>query len=389
MRSLWCLAFVTSVLSAQTQDIYISNANVQFGVEFNSTPFVYVAGADYLRASPTGDPAGVLFKTAWAYRLNSDVQEFIFNDGNGQATFLNAGPIGFATWNNVDNRGLIAANLSYLALSTGPSSGAVVARMQITNISNQPVTLNLFHLADIDDCGVNYGTNVATAGSTGHQYHTGSCGETADHFAAGADRWEAGSYTGTPAGNVDLYTRLEDSLLYNLANTPGSVGPFDIRGAFQWQDRVIRPGKSETYTIALTHNTTGQAYGFTHYGIARGGSLGLPELNSIGDAALGTTMTATVTNCPPNALSVLVMGFTKSNTPIADLFNYIGAPNYNFVLVANGLGSAQLPIAIPASSGLINVNLMGEGFVFDSTTTSTSGFPLTHTTGAHWVLGVY
>jgi hypothetical protein len=71
------------------------------------------------------------------------------------------------------------------------------------------------------------------------------------------------------------------------------------------------------------------------------------------------------------------------------LFNYIGAPNYNFVLVANGLGSAQLPIAIPASSGLINVNLMGEGFVFDSTTTSTSGFPLTHTAGAHWVLGVY
>ena len=119
MRSLLALVACMSALTAQTQDIYISNGNVQFGVEFNSSPFVYVANADFLRADPAGDPAGVLFKTAWAYRLNSDVQEFIFNDSNGQATFLNAGPIGFATWNNVDNRGLIAANLTYLALSTG------------------------------------------------------------------------------------------------------------------------------------------------------------------------------------------------------------------------------------------------------------------------------
>jgi hypothetical protein len=59
------------------------------------------------------------------------------------------------------------------------------------------------------------------------------------------------------------------------------------------------------------------------------------------------------------------------------------------VLVANGSGSVGLPIAIPNNPAFIGINLFGEGFVFDATTTSTSGFPLTHTTGAQWVLGVY
>jgi hypothetical protein len=382
-------ALPLSFLTAQGQDIFITNANVSFGVEFNATPFVYVATQDFFRADPAGDPLGLLFKTAWAYRLNADTREFIFNDGGGQAVFSNNGPVGTATWANVDGRGLISANAFYVALPTGANSGVVLCRMSISNISTSPVTLNLFHLADIDLCGAAYSSNIMTPGANGHQNVTGSCTETADHFAAGADRWEVGSYTGLPAGNVDLYTRFEDTALYNLANTAAPVGPFDMRGAYQWQDRVLQPGQTETYTITLAHETTGQAFGFDHYGSGRAGSLGVPQLTSAGDALLGTTMTPTVGNCPPGALVVLVLGFNRAQTTIGDLTMWIGAPSSNFVLVANGSGSVGLPIAIPNNPAFIGINLFGEGFVFDATTTSTSGFPLTHTTGAQWVLGVY
>ncbi|MCY2955878.1 MAG: hypothetical protein NT107_02450 [Planctomycetota bacterium] len=391
MRSLFvlgCVVFPCPVLVAQAQDIYLTNGNVQCGIEFNSTPLVYAATGDVLRADPAGDPAGVLFKTAWAYRLNNDTREFIFNDGGGQASYINAGPVGFATWANVDSRGLISALAFYQAISTGPTSGALVCRMQITNISAQPVILSLFHLSDIDDCGAAYLSNISTGGSTGHQFHTGSCGETADQFAAGADRWEAGSYTNVPVGNVDLYTRLEDTVLYDLANTQGSVGPYDIRSAFQWINRPIQPGQSETYTIELDHNRSGRAFGFDRFGTGRAGAFGVPLLSSIGDAQLGTTVTPTVSNCPAFSLVVMELGFTRTATPIADLFNYVGGGS-NFVTVSNAAGVASLPISIPNIAGFNGINMFGEGFVFDVTTTSTSGISLTHTVGGQWVFGSY
>ena len=392
MRSLQALALTAlplQLLTAQGQDIFITNANVSFGVEFNATPFVYVATQDFFRADPAGDPLGLLFKTAWAYRLNNDTREFIFNDGGGQAVFTNTGPIGIGTWANVDNRGLISASVLYIALSTGANSGVVVGRMSITNISAQPVTLNLFHLADIDLCGAAYSSNIMTPGANGHQAVTGSCAETADHFAAAFDRWEVGSYTGVPAGNVDLYTRLEDTALYNLANTPSNVGPFDMRGAYQWQDRVLVPGQTETYTIAIGHEVVSCAYGFDHFGTGRGGALGVPSLDSPGFAALGTTVTPTLSNCPAGALAVMVIGFTRAAVAIGDLTMWVGSPSSNFFLVVGAGGSVGLPIAIPNNTAFCGVNLIGEGFVFDATTTSTSGFPITHTPGAQWVVGSY
>lgn len=392
MRSVPRLVLVASlaaVAAAQSQDIYITNANVSFGVEFNTTAVVYSATADWFKADPAGDPAGVLFKTAWAYRLDNDTREYVINDGNNQATFLSVGAVGIGTWADVDARGKISATVTYLALPTAANAGVVVARMQITNISAAPVTLNLFHLADVDDCGASWTTNYATPGNNGHQIFSGSCTETVDHFAAGADRWEVGSYTGNPAGNIDLYTRLEDTALYDLANTPTQGGPYDMRGCYQWQNRVLAPGHSETFTVALAHETTACAFGFTRFGRGLGGAMGVPQLDSLGDANLGTSMSAVMSNVPNGALAVFVFGLGRANTAIGDLTMLVAQPSVNFIALTAGNAATQA-FLIPTSTSFCGMNLVGEGFVYgDATSTSTTGLPVTHTAGGHWVLGIY
>ncbi|HLQ37739.1 MAG TPA: hypothetical protein VK348_08060 [Planctomycetota bacterium] len=379
-----------ATLCAQN-DIAISNANLSFRVEFNATPFVYVATTDFMRADPSGDPSGMLFKTAWAYRLDNDTREFIFNDGGGQATYINAGAVGIATWTNVDNRNQIAASAVYTAISTGTNSGVVVCRMSITNISAQPETLNLFHLADIDLCGpAGYPTNFITPGSVGRQVVTGSCTETAEHYAAGADRWEVGSYTGVPAGNVDLYTRLEDASTYDLRDDTATGGPFDVRGCYQWQNRVLLPNQTETYVIALGHNAAPCAFAFNQYGNSVRGNLGAPTLTTVGDAILGQVMTPTIGNAPPGTLGILSMSFFRGITTLGDLTLYVGAPRTNFVLPIGGSGTTNLPIPVPISTAYCGLQLSGQAFVFgDATSVSTTGLPVTQSRAALWTIGMY
>lgn len=373
-------AFLAASLSAQ--DINITNANVTFRVEFNATPFVFVAIADFLRADPASDPAGVLFKTAWAYRLDGQTREFIFNDGAGQATYSNVGPLGTATWANVDSLNRISAVCTYLALPQSATSGVVVARMAITNISTSPVTLNLFHLADMDLCGAAYTTNVSTPGSNGHQAYTGSCMETCDHYAAGADRWEVGTYTN------DLYTQLEDTAITNLANTAANFGPADVRGALQWQDRVLRPGQTETFTVAMAHNVTACPYAYNVFGGSMAGALGAPTLSG-GNAALGTVLTCTIGNAPPSSLGILALGFNRAATTFGDLTLHVAAPA-TFVVAIGGMGSGSMNVNVPSSMSFCGLNLAGEAFIFgDATTLSTSGLPVTHSRGSLWVVGMY
>jgi hypothetical protein len=369
-------------LAIPAQDINITNANVTFRAEFNATAMVYVATADFLRADPASDPAGVLFKTAWAYRLDGQTREFIFNDGGGQAVYSNAGPLGTATWANVDNLGRISAVATYLALPQSATSGVVVARMAVTNTSASNVTLNLFHLADMDLCGAAYATNVSTPGSNGHQAHTGSCAETCDHYAAGADRWEVGTYTN------DLYTQLEDTMVTNLANTAASFGPADIRGAFQWQDRVLHPGQTETFTVTLAHNVSACPHAYNVFGSSMAGSLGAPTLSG-GNAMLGTTLTIGIANARPSALGILALGFGRASTMVGDLTLHVAAPA-TFALPLSGTGTASMNVNVPNNMSYCGLPLVGEAFVLgDPTTQSTSGLPVTHSRGSLWVVGMY
>lgn len=385
MRPTTSLPFLALAAAAfAQQDIRITNANVTVGIEFNATPTVAPGPTyDFFIADPAGDPAGVLFKTAWAYRLAGDTQEFIFTDTG--ATFQNTGPVGIATWNDVDARGKFSAVCTYTAVSTGSNSGAMVGRMAITNISSAPITLTLFHLADVDLCGAAWTTNMATPGGNGHQTYTGTCTETADHYAAGFDRWEIGSYTNSPAGNIDLYTRLEDTSLYDLRNDTATAGPFDLRGAYEWQDHVLQPNQSETFTIAIAHNSLGCAYATNMFGTGLAGGMGVPTLTATNNPVLGTTFTPMIGNAPSSALGVLGLGFTRATTTLGDINLYVGSPAYFLAPIGSGL-----QLNVPNNTALCGLPLVAEGFVLgDTTSTSTTGLDVTHTAGVIWTLGMY
>lgn len=396
---LGCSALLSA--AAPAQDISISDANVQFAVEFNSSPSVYVATADFLKADPAGDAAGVLFKTAWAYRIHNDAREHIFHDGSAQATYSSVGNVGTATWANVDARSLISAVCTYTAQSTGPSSGGVIARMAITNISATAITLNVYHLTDLDVGGAAYATNVASTGSDGHQIvSSGSSPEWADHAAIGADHWELGSYTGTtnPMGGactyaslVDLYTRLENNAVDTLRDDACPWGPVDYRGAYQWQDRVLQPNQTETFVVILSHNTPGCFFDSTTYGSGIAGAGGVPVLGSVGGARLGHDFVPTVDRCPAGAASIVFIGLLPTSVPF---FDYTFLTDVNvayFNLTADASGHAQASPGVPVPNQVIycGASVFGQAFVLDATSTSTSGLPLTQSAGVRWTLGSY
>lgn len=236
--------------TATAQDINIADANAVFTKDFETDGTqIFPTGAtvDFLRADPNGDAAGALFKSAWIYREASDTREFMFNDGAGQASYNNAGNVGTATWADMDGRGLFSATVTYTVTSTGPDSGVVVCENTITNISGNPLTLTLFHFADFDLCGAAFDQNSSTSGENRRQFHTSTCGETAEHYARLPDRWETQT-----SGN--LYSRFENTSVDDLLNNTGNVGPGDVRSSWEWENVTLAAGASTTLVVQMSHN---------------------------------------------------------------------------------------------------------------------------------------
>lgn len=397
IKTLSLAALLSVPLTAQqgAGDISISSGNVSFDVVFNSRSLVYEAasGTAWFKADPGGDAAGVLFSTAWAYRIDNQTRETILNQGgSNNPTFSNLGASGTGTWTDVDGLGLISAHVEYTAIPTSGISGAVTGRMTITNISSNPITLNLFHLADIDLCGSAFNTNTITPGDDGHQRVTGSCQEIAEHFAVCADRWEVGSYTDVPtgSGNIDLYTQLEDSAITNLRNDTAPFGPYDIRSAFQWSDQVIAAGASRTYIVGLAHNDRGCAAGSLPYGTGVAGGNGVPQISLAAPALIGTTLQTQIQNGPANFTGALLLGLNRADVSLGDLRLLVGTPNAVFPFTTNGSGSATSSLNIPNLPGLCGFEFEEQAFFLgDTSSQSTTGLPVTHSAGLCFTVGMY
>ena len=343
---------LAATLPAQADISLTAGTNLFFDVTFSTQPLVYEATADYFSADPFGDPAGVLFKTAWAYRLDNDPQEYILNKGApNQPIFSSNGNVGSAIWPDVDGRGQISIAIVYTAHSTGPQTGQVTARATVINIS-----------------------------------------QTAQQFAAGADRWEVGSYNNVPAnsGNIDLYNQLEDASITKLRNDTAPFGPFDVRSAFQWQDKVLAPGASRTFTIALAHNENTCAYGDSTYGVGMAGARGVPQLTMGAPAILGQTMRLDVTDGPSNLLGACLIGFTPVDLAFADLHILVGAPSATGGMQTDAAGNASLSLTTPNDPTLCGGRLVAQvAFFGDTSSRSVTGFPLTLTPGLNFHVGIY
>lgn len=362
---------VATILPALAAQGSITNTNVSYAVGTISA-----SQADSVSAAFTanaGTLPNALFEHWWYYRIDADANESPFkNDGTLTQTY--AGSHADLDWANVDNRGLISASLDIDAISTGPTSGVVVSRMTIRNLSASPIRLNMFHYVDIDTCG--FAGNTASGTPGRHTVTNPSCGERVEFYAACIDRFAAGEFAGNELG-------LADGIAGDLSNT---ALPFtgDYTGAFQWKDRVLRPGERWLFTASLAHNDSGCPASFEYYGAALPGAAGIPEITSIGLPILGTSPLVAIGNMPfpttvalfkgPNSLNAQILEWTLLVDPITSLTAF--AP-----------GAGGFPISIPVIPVLCGKDFFFQWFGLDGGTAGGSG--VSHTRGLKWIIGRY
>ena len=297
-------------VAAPSQDINISDGNANFTKDFHADPTNFFPGgapADFLRCDPGGNAAGALFTSAFLYRMSTDTRELPFNDAGGQALYMSFAGVGTATWADMDGRGLFSAIVTYSAVSTGATSGVVIAEAEVTNISASAITLTMFHFVDFDMCGAAFNMNSSSSGSDGRMAHTSTCSETAEHFVRDFDGWET-QISG------DLYGRLSNITVDNLVNNAGAVGPGDVRSCFQWNNRTIKPGFTETFVVQMAHNDSSCGASATFYGDDAGPLVGSPLAVTrplIGGSVSWTTSIPTIATT-----TVLAIGLQRVEIPV-------------------------------------------------------------------------
>jgi hypothetical protein len=248
VASVYLLGLGSQGASAQT----ISDGDASFertASSFDATPAGNFRG---VTATLTSDQ---VFETGWAYRIGGDTREFFFPVPSTQNF---AGAASTITWSDVAGRGVLSARETIRVIDRdGPSgaspSGQVEMSMEVTNVSAAPVTVGLFHLADLDIAGNGANDTVVllrpgpsptigiTDGAVSAQYR-----------GVNANRWQVRSYnTGDGVGGL-----LNDTELTTLSNTGAPAGPFDFTGGMQWNDRTLQPGASFSVTATFAVNAS-------------------------------------------------------------------------------------------------------------------------------------
>ncbi len=358
MRSLHAfvslLATVPLVAQQGTGDISISDQNVEFDVKFNQAAVTYSAstGPDWFRCDQNSTDS--IFTTTWAIRVNDQPSETPIHQGlPNSPVFVNSGSAGTGFWPDFEAWGLVSIDLVYSALSTGPTTGEVLAIATVMNLdSANPITVNMFHLVDPDTCGT-FASNEITPGDDEYQTVTNSgCNLVFDHVGLGSDRWEVGSYTTTPGSGVDLFTQMDDANLTTLRNDMGPFGPADIRGCFQWEDRVIPPGGFEAYVIMFVQRdlctptvTASQSISTACPASANG-----PTLSFSGTSQLGGTISIIGTGLN-GTICGLVLGVEVPPLPLAAIGSTEPGSSYcisQFLTIpCPGAGTQQIDLSIP------------------------------------------
>lgn len=251
MRIASCLTAIALVAPLAAQNIIVANGNVTY------TMFAPIATqADSPSANFTTNAAAdtdVLFEDGWYYRIAGDAANNALK-ADGTLTITNGTTHSDADWTNVDNRGLIAINLDVDAVSTGATTGTVIHRLIVTNISANPVTVTMSRYIDMDVVST---SNSVTGAPNRHAITGGS--ETYEFFGAAADNWCVAAFSGTECGLVGGT---------NLDGSAPPFGPGDYSGAMQWTFEDIPPNTTvdRVITSAISGNSQSCAWGYDVYG---------------------------------------------------------------------------------------------------------------------------
>lgn len=217
-----------------------------------SNPFSNNPLADLRGVSQSFLPREHLFQTGWAFRVAGDTQETFFPNTSSPPSF--GGNSSVANWADVGGRGLFSAQESAFIHEVG--SGAYVQMtMAVTNLSNsQPLTLDVFHMADLDVGGGGAGDSARLGAWTPSRLISisDSNGEFAEYIATPA----ATSYLVRTFGGDSVWSHLAiDTNVDNFADSGLPFGPADFTGGYQFP-LVLAPSQTKQATVFLSVNQT-------------------------------------------------------------------------------------------------------------------------------------
>jgi hypothetical protein len=314
--------------------------------------------ADVFTASVLGD---ILYQHWWFFRVGSDNREYAFKF-NLNASRIVSGSGMVTNWPDVDNRNLFSATLTQDVISTGPSSGYLLETMTVTNISNAPLTLDLFAYTDYDIApgSANFTRGNLSSQVTINNLNLGLAGE----FAAVAN-------TGVQvAAYPAVITLLTNPFIENLPGWSGTFGSADYTGAFQWSFAAIPPNGSVVAVDYLANTNCRPSA--TNYGAGAPGANGLPVISAeyaVQTATFVRPITYQLAAARSNSLCGLMLNVQQANLQLQGL-NLLVDPNgaVLFFAVTDLAGRASVPIGIPPGNLFCGLNLYTQFLVEDPTT---------------------
>lgn len=187
-----------------------------------------------------------LWASGWAYRLAGGTQES--NLGIPDSSSYN-GNIAYYEWNNVNNLGVFKANM--VVELTQPVAGEAVLLkvLSIENISNAPITIDIFSYEDFD-INATF-TNDTAALTNDPDYITViDTADLAEYRGGGNDSYQVTVFQ-------ELLLALEDVGITNFDNTGLPFGPGDFTAGFQWSG--IEIPRFGVYTLETVSSFGGLA----------------------------------------------------------------------------------------------------------------------------------
>lgn len=351
-------ALLAASLSAQTLTVF--EGNTRFASSAASATAATPRTFD-LRGDALATDHG--YEHWWYFRVAGDATETPLRSvggvGGGVAPFNTHFDRDFA---NLENRNLLRASHDVDVYAAGPSSGVATSRVTFQNISNAPLTIDVFAYTDVDLAGT-FGNDMVTGDGSNHAI-TDISGIRLEIRAVGNDRSDVLAY---PA----IRTALSNTSVDNLTN---ALPPFggDYAGAFQWQGRTLQAGESRTFTVVFALDTAANAVpAVEHYG--HGSSLQpqiftdtLPLQDNAQVRQIGVHLTGAAPNAPVGLLSGTV---GVSGLPFLgfDLFVDPSPPAQFPVGVTTASGAMSLVFPIPVSPYLTGYPLYHQYFYVDPT----------------------
>jgi hypothetical protein len=351
---------LAAAVAAQTNaSVTTTNGNMVFTQSALSATSNNYVTADLRVAGALGTDS--LFSSWWWYRVSGDTQETAFRD-DATATRVVADPVITTTWPDVAARGLFRAQLHDELVSTGAASGYLWRTMTVTNISANPLTIDVFAYTDFDMAGST--SNIADGNHRSHYVERVGFAPGGEFMAMNPDATLVTLWQTTTAGSLPFV--LTNTAVDNLPGWSGAFGPADYNGAYQWS-RTIPPGGRELFKVYLALLDCTPEEGL--YGNAGAGTPGLPAIAASERAIrrpFARSFDVTLSNGLPGALCVLVTNFNPAALVIAGLevwVDPVGAAS--FFSFVDPAGRRPKTFVVPSGLPLCGVTLHHQFFVID------------------------